>query len=195
MVALDAWKDPTLRSGFYLERGFDPALTDFTRMAFTETVEVAGLAPSPSVTSDDDTDGLTRSREAFARLQNLECAIRRFIVRVMEAAFGAMWMERQLPTGMLDGWIAKRDKAMNDGQPAEPLINYADFTEYKAIIERRDNWSSVFKPVFGRPEDIRESFQRMFPLRIATMHARLITSDDELLLMVETRRILRAIEH
>lgn len=83
---------------------------------------------------------------------------------------------------------------MKDGCPEEPLINYADFTEYKAIIERRDNWSAVFKSVFGRPEDIRESFQRMFPVRIATMHARLITSDDELLLLVETRRILRAIK-
>lgn len=35
-------------------------------------------------------------------------------------------------------------------------------------------WNAVFKPVFGRPEDVRESFQRLFPVRIATMHARLV---------------------
>lgn len=194
ITLVDAWQDPILRSGFYRERGFDPALTDFTREGFAEAVEAAGLMAAPADDSgDEEAEGLARSREAFARLQELERAIRRFIMRVMEAAFGPDWMGRQLPAGMLDAWTAKRDKAVQDGLPAEPLINYADFTEYKAIIERRDNWSTVFKPVFGRAEDVRESFQRMFPLRIATMHARLITSDDELLLLVETSRIMRAI--
>ena len=51
----------------------------------------------------------------------------------------------------------------------------------------------MFKPVFGRAEDVRESFQRLFPVRITTMHARLITRDDELLLLVETKRVLKAI--
>lgn len=51
----------------------------------------------------------------------------------------------------------------------------------------------MFRPVFGRAEDVRESFQRLFPIRIATMHARLVTLDDELLLRVETRRVLKAI--
>ncbi len=191
---VDEWQDPILRSGYYRERGFDPALTDFTREGFAEAVGAAGLTEAHAAEVDaEEAEGLARSREAFARLQELERAIRQFIVRAMEAAFGPDWMRRQLPAGMLDAWTAKRDKAVQDGLTAEPLINYADFTEYKAIIERRDNWSMVFKPVFGRAEDVRESFQRMFPLRIATMHARLITSDDELLLLVETRRIKRAI--
>ena len=191
---IDAWQDPFLRSAYYRERGFDAALTDFTREGFAEAVEAAGLTEAPfDKIDDEEAEGLVRSREAFARLQELERAIRQFIMRTMEAAFGPDWMRRQLPAGMLDAWTAKRDKAVQDGLAAEPLINYADFTEYKAIIERRDNWSTVFKPIFGRAEDVRESFQRMFPLRIATMHARLITSDDELLLLIETRRIMRAI--
>lgn len=48
-------------------------------------------------------------------------------------------------------------------------------------------------PVHLPFEDSGESFQ--FPLRIATTHARLIKSDDELLLLVEMRRTLRAIGH
>jgi len=35
----------------------------------------------------------------------------------------------------------------------------------------------------------------MFPIRIATMHARIVTLDDELLLRVETKRVLKAIGH
>ena len=135
-----------------------------------------------------------RARQAFDHLQRFEIAIREFIERIMQAAFGDRWMRQQLPANMLESWIDKRDKAVKAGCAEEPLINYADFTDYRAIIERRDNWTTVFKPIFGREEDVRESFQRLFPVRIATMHARLITQDDELLLLVETKRILKAIK-
>lgn len=84
-------------------------------------------------------------------------------------------------------------QAVKGGQPEQPLIDYADFADYRQIIERKDNWNTVFKPVFGRAEDVRESFQRLFPVRIATMHARIVTQDDELLLVVETKRVLKAI--
>lgn len=186
--------DTVLRSGLYVERGFDPALTDFTPLAFDTTLRVAGLREPESVESDNDQEeGFARAKEAFDRLQRFEVALRRFIERVMQTAFGDDWMRRQLPANMLDNWVDKRNKAVNAGHAEQPLINYADFTDYRAIIERKDNWNIVFKPVFGRPEDVRESFQRLFPVRIATMHARLITRDDELLLLVETKRVLKTI--
>jgi hypothetical protein len=49
----------------------------------------------------------------------------------------------------------------------------------------------VFEPFFRRLEDVRESFQRLHPIRLDTMHARPITQDDELLLYVEARRLAR----
>jgi hypothetical protein len=102
-------------------------------------------------------------------------------------------MKQRLPSAMRDSWIEKKDKAVGAGNPEFPLIDYADFTDYKVIIERRDNWDAVFKAVFGRIEDVRESFQRLFHVRIAIMHARPISQDDELLLRVETKRVLKAI--
>ena len=57
-----------------------------------------------------------------------------------------------------------------------------------------DKWS-VFKPFFGRKEDVRESFQRLCPVRVATMHARQITQDDALLLYLETRRLWNVSDH
>jgi hypothetical protein len=72
-------------------------------------------------------------------------------------------------------------------------IAYADFTDYEPIISRKDNWNDVFKLVFNQPESLRESLQRLYPVRLATMHARLITQDDQLLLYIETKRILKAI--
>lgn len=186
--------DPVLRSGYYVERGFNPGLIDFTPAAFDESLRIAGLREAKAAESaDEQEDGLTRAKEAFDQLRRLEVALRRFIEKVMQPAFGDDWVKRQLPANMLDTWIDKRDKAVKAGQAEQPLIDYADFTDYRAIIERKDNWNKVFKPVFGRAEDMRESFQRLFPVRIATMHARLITLDDELLLLVETRRVLKAI--
>jgi hypothetical protein len=190
----DALIDPVLRSGFYVEQGFDSDLTDFTPVAFDESLRIAGLRDAElaeRVDAHEDCD--ERASRAFDLLRRFEVALRHFIVQAMQNAFGDDWMKRQLPQKMLETWIDKRDKALNAGYAEQPLIDYADFTDYKPIIERKDNWNKVFKPVFGRAEDVRESFQRLFPVRITTMHSRLITRDDELLLLVETKRVLRAI--
>jgi hypothetical protein len=40
----------------------------------------------------------------------------------------------------------------------------------------------VFERVFDRRENVQESFERLFPIRILTMHSRFITLDDELYL-------------
>lgn len=73
------------------------------------------------------------------------------------------------------------------------LIAYADFSDYVPIVTRRDNWNDVFAPIFGRKESFQESFQRLYLIRICTMHARMISQDDELYLYVETKRILTSI--
>jgi hypothetical protein len=193
----EAWSDRPARLSLYRERGLDPELTNFPPEAFDEAVELVGLRVSPVVSPDEPAEdqGTARSVRAFEALLKLERALRRFIADAMEAEFGADWMKHQIPGEMLEEWRSKQVKAMEAGQPECSLIEYADFTQYKTIIERRDNWARVFKAVFRRQDDIRESFQRMFPLRIATMHARPIEHDDELLLMVETRRLLKAISN
>ena len=193
----EAWSDRPARLSLYRERGLDPELTNFPPEAFDEAVELVGLRGSLDVSPDElaDDELTARSMRAFGALLRLEQAFRRFIADAMEAEFGADWMKRQLPGGMFEEWRSKQVKAMDAGQPECPLIEYADFTQYKAIIERNDNWVRVFKRVFRRQDDVRESFQRLFPLRIATMHARPIEHDDELLLMVETRRLLKVISN
>jgi hypothetical protein len=190
--------DPDRRSQLYVERGFDSALTDFSEAAFAESLSIAGLVETTSKVVDEQQlneleMGLQRNLRAFGHLQRFEIEVRQFIVAAMHAAFGDTWIKRQTPPGMLDGWKEKKQKAMEAGDTDRPLIEYADFTDYKAIIERSDNWKQVFARIFRRQEDVRESFQRLFPVRIATMHARINTLEDEMLLIVETKRILKAI--
>jgi hypothetical protein len=195
MPSSDVLTNPISRSEFYRAQGFNSDLTDFTSPAFYDGLRAGGLRSDEQAEDlDDDEDGFKRADEVFAKLLRFETALRRFIEDVMEKEFGPKWMKQQLPSNMLASWEEKKEKAINAGHPEFPLIDYADFSDYKMIIEKRDNWDRVFKHVFGRSEDVRESFQRLFPIRIATMHARLITNDDELLLHVEIKRVLKAID-
>ncbi|MDX1170682.1 hypothetical protein GOL87_27620 [Sinorhizobium medicae] len=182
--------DPSARLALYDGLGFNANLTHFTEEAYQETVQIAGLAVIEDLETVEEDEGMGRNSRAYESLLRFEREIRAFIVAVMTARFGARWMKQQLPNGMLDRWMEKRETDIQHGAEAAPLIEYADFTDYKAIIERGDNWTKVFQPIFGRKEDVRESFQRLFPVRIATMHARIITLDDDLILRAETTRVL-----
>ena len=196
--------DIEARTTFYRDQGLDPYLTAFPAAAFRQGLSIAGLseAPPPLATSyfteadEQETDeevGFQRTNSAHDRLLRFETQIRRFIDERMKAAFGEHWIKHRVPGEMRKSWQDKRQKAQDNGGKNWSLIAYADFTDYETIITRNDNWSAVFKSVFDRPELVRESFQRLYPIRLCTMHARIITQDDELYLHVETMRLLKAI--
>jgi hypothetical protein len=94
---------------------------------------------------------------------------------------------------MYERWLEKQRKAHQAGAAARPVIAYADFTDYEPLICKRDNWNELFGMFFVRPESVRESFQRLYPIRVDTMHARPVTHDDVLLLYVEARRLMKMI--
>lgn len=198
MPSSDILLDPISRSKFYREQGFNPDLTNFTSSAFYGGLRAGGLSSDEEDKDVNDVenveDGFDRAENAFAILHRFEIKLRRFIEDVMEKEFGSKWMKQQLPPTMLTSWKDKKEKSIKAGHLEFPLIDYADFSEYKIIIAKQDNWDRVFKHIFGRKEDVLESFQRLFPIRIATMHAHMITNDDELLLQVETKRVLKAID-
>ena len=195
--------DPLARHGFYRDLGFNEALTSFPLNAFNQGADFAGLAlpnvePSwehsaPDEDEEPAAEGLELNTKAYRVLFVLETRIRAFIARAMADAHGDLWIAHHIPGDIRQKWQEKQRKALDSGEPKRPLIAYADFTDYIQIIERRDNWNTVFKQIFQRKEDVRESFVRLFPIRLCTMHARPVTLDDELLLRAESRRLLRAI--
>jgi hypothetical protein len=193
--------DALSRSAFYAERGFDQCLTNFSDAAFQESMEIAGIIVEhqPSYegeTSDeliDDDEGVQRNGAAYIHLQRFETEIRKFIDERMTAAFGRDWIKHQVHGDIKRQWIERREKAQDSGETEWPLIAYADFTDYIRILTQGDNWEKVFKPVFRRVEFVREAFQRLYPIRISTMHSRIITKDDALYMIVEIRRIRSAI--
>lgn len=198
--------DPLTRTEFYLARGLDPALTAFPTNTFLESTTFAGLRPNPhsiansneskeGVSTPDSVEAsLIRTNAAHHILMRFETRVRGFINERMTATFGPKWVKQRMPSTIRQAWEEKREKARETGEQELTLIAYADFTDYVAIITRNDNWESVFKTVFRRQTLVQESFQRLYPIRICTMHARLITQDDELYLLVETKRLLKAID-
>ena len=196
--------DAPVRSGFYLERGLDPDLTYYPAIAFDQAITNAGVkrAPPPYIRAyahaddqrSDQDAGFERTNTAHDRLQRFESQLRAFIDQRMTAIVGENWIKQRVPGPMCQQWKAKQEKALDGGEPKHPLIAYADFTDYVGIIVRRDNWDQVFASVFRRKSLVQESLQRLYPIRVCTMHARIITQDDELYLHAETKRLLSAMD-
>lgn len=193
------------RSDFYASLGFNRSLTDFPAPAFQESLGIAGLrreppsivnlygAPIPPSDDKEEEEGFERTNTAHDWLLRLETQLRAFIDEAMTRAFGPTWPRHRLPNGIYDRWQEKKQAAEKIGARERPLIAYADFTDYERVICKSDNWRELFGAYFERQESVRESFQRLHPIRLDTMHARPITQDDELLLYVETRRLVKVI--
>ena len=201
----EIFDDLFARTSFYTEHGLNPALTEFPNSAFDQIVTTTGLkgtpAPvalgynfKPAAEETEEESAFERTNEAHDSLQRLETQLRRFIDERMKAAFGTDWMTQQVPSDMKEEWTQKRETASKHGEREWPLISYADFTDYERIMTRKDNWEKVFKEFFRSKPSIQESFQRLYPIRRCTMHARLITEVDELYLLVETKRIWEAMK-
>lgn len=201
--SITTFDDMERRRAFYVERGLDTAITDLPEPAFAQSADLAGLTiqppslvnlygqPVPPSTNPAEEEGFTRANRAHDWLFRLETHIRRFIDEHMSVAFGPDWPRHRLPNGLFDQWEVKRQKALSSGRPEQRLIAYADFTDYHLVICKRDNWREVFSHHFVREESVRESFQRLFPIRIAVSHGSFITQDDEIYLYAETTRLAR----
>jgi hypothetical protein len=195
----DIFRDAVERRGFYVDKGFDLRLTDFPVRAFREGIAIAGIydGPSPAevanVPLEHQEDGFRRTNAAHDRLQRFETRVREFISERMTAYFGPDWIKHNVSGEMREQWQRKRETGRANGEHDWPLLTYADFTDYAQIITRRDNWEAVFRSFFRRREFVLEAFQRLYPVRICTMHSRIVTPDDELYLYVETKRFLAAI--
>lgn len=192
------------RSDLYESRGFDTGLTEFPNPAFEGALSEAGLwEPVPDIEivpalylpapSEQEEPGFARTNRAHDHLQRFEAHVRQFIEKQMCEVFGDNWIKHRVPHDFRKRWKDNQDKARDNGAEVFPLIEYADFTDYEIIIVRGDNWNDVFQSIFRRKESVRESWQRLYPIRLATMHARMISQDDELYLVAEVKRILKAV--
>jgi hypothetical protein len=188
------FEDVAARVTFYEGLGLNRQLTAFPEEAFDESAALAGLMQDIPAADPDEEAVFKRNNAAHDRLQRFEAHVRRFIDERMRAAFGDSWIKHRVHGDIRERWRDKKEKAVARGERELSLLMYADFMDYEPIITRDDNWKTVFEAYFRRKEFIRESFQRLHPVRNCTMHARPITSDDKVFLFFEIMRFLKAIE-
>jgi len=204
-LSQDVIESISARTTLYESLGFDTGLTDFPNAAFNDALSIARLRePIPDIvivpdvvipaTSSADEPGFERTNRAHNHLQRFEAHLRVFIDTEMRSQYGESWIKHRVPGDVRKKWLERREIAKDHGDESRPLIQYADFTDYETIIVRKDNWTGVFENVFRRKENVAESLRRLYPIRLATMHARLVSQDDELYLAAEVTRILKAID-
>jgi hypothetical protein len=196
--------DPVARIDFYVDRGFNSALTDFPEPAFHQFLEDAGLdgegldlevfgqVIQPSADPEEEV-GLQRTNKCHDRLQRFERQLRQFIDDAMTAQYGPDWPRKRLAPKLYEDWEFKKRRAESNGIVLT-LIEVADFTDYETIICKQDHWREVFEFRFKKKESVRESLQRLQPIRLAAMHARIVTKEDELFLIAEVVRLFSAIK-
>lgn len=196
--------DPVARTDFYVTRGFNTALTDFPEAAYHQTLDLAGLdgerlnlelygsVVRPSIDTNEEA-GLQRTNKCHDWLQRFERRLRQFINDAMTAQYGSTWPKKRLDPKLYEKWEDKKQRAESSGTILT-FIEVADFTDYEMIICKQDHWREVFESRFKRKESVRESFQRLHPIRLAAMHARIVTKEDELYLYAEVVRLLSAIK-
>lgn len=191
--------DEDARTTFYEKRGLNLDLAALPYPAFQQSLEVAGLYKSgmspvhPNKGLDEEEDaGLERTNRAHEELLYFEIQLRQFIEKHMEEAFGPNWIKHHVPGQIEAEWKNKRDDANRKRRPPMQLIDYANFTDYVQIITCRDNWRKVFQCIFVSKESVLESFQRLYPIRNCTMHARPLNQYDELYLSAEITRLQKS---
>lgn len=195
--------DPVARTEFYIDRGFNQSLTDFPDTAFHQSLDLAGLGAESldlalygeviPQSGNSEEVGLQRTNRCHDRLQRFERRLRQFIDKEMTAQYGPKWPRRLAPE-TFEKWEFKKQRAENESNGAIfSFIDFADFTDYETIICRQDHWREIFGKRLKRKESVRESLQRLQPIRIATMHSRIVTKEDELYLVAEILRLIGAI--
>ncbi|MFA7403388.1 MAG: Swt1 family HEPN domain-containing protein, partial [Pelobacteraceae bacterium] len=181
------------------DRGFNLLLTDFPEPAFYQVLERSGLEDidldqfktAPVKQDDSEEAGLQRANKCHDRIQRFERQLRQFIDKEMTRQYGSNWPKRRLQRNKFDEWQFKKQRAERNGEIIS-FIDMADFTDYELIICKADHWREVFQTRFTTKESVRESLQRLYPIRIATMHSCIVTKEDELYLVAEVTRLTRS---
>jgi hypothetical protein len=194
-------RDPDLRLKFYTEQGLRVELRDTPGNVLSECeAQVAQPQAVTTVLTPFSfrmlviTEGDERNVAAYRAIRELEKKLRAVISSEMTRVYGKNWIKSNLKPHMRDSWIEKQERAVQQGRPKDPLIEYADFTDYEQIITGNAAWEAIFKPLFGRKEDIKESFQRLGPSRVALSHARDVLEMDLLLIALEGSRLMKGLD-
>jgi hypothetical protein len=119
--------------------------------------------------------------EIFTILYKIETALRELIIEALSRIEGQKWYKRCLPGDILEKY--REDLQFEKQIPWTQFVQhnpiyYLDFSDLRKIIERSDNWTRAFQPIFSRKEIVVSTLSEIEPIRNKIAHNRKATSTD-----------------
>lgn len=135
----------------------------------------------------------------YSILQNLEQFLRDSIVFLLKEHYGSQWWKAGIPQDVRQNCEHRKEK----GEAAYPwlgdadysLIAYADFSDYGKIIERKDNWNQVFKPIIRKKEAFIVKLRELEPIRNAIAHSRPLNDTQLSTLILYAQHIKKTLQN
>jgi len=119
--------------------------------------------------------------QIFKLLYWIEVGLRELIIDSLATNSGPFWWKSRLPSDVLDNFRKGRTYETgiiwNKMLPHHPIY-YIEFPDLQKVITRSDNWSEVFRPIFGRKDMIAATLSQLEPVRNKIAHNRKATPDD-----------------
>lgn len=181
----EAVDDAMLASGLRIARGFDLRLASLPMALVGHIFVPFGMVPGALPEADPD------ELDAVIALmfRQLERKLRAFIDRSMKAIVGERWIRQRVHRNIREEWERRRQADVDASRTPGELFDYADFGDYRGIIEQGENWRDVFQPIFKVKTAIGETLSRLSVIRNPVAHVRPLTVEDLLTLRVEGRRL------
>jgi len=132
--------------------------------------------------------------DEYIRLYYLEKTLRRIVVEQLSKIDEKWWL-RRVPEEIRQYAERRKREEMEKlvrTQDFHPIW-YVDFTDYVAIITRRDNWNEVFKSIFRNKEHFKAAIEMLSPIRNKIAHMRPLSEREITNLIALSEDILVAI--
>ena len=133
---------------------------------------------------------------SYETIFNLENSLRVFIVKELSSVSNNWIKERVPDPQMVEAWKERMDddnKRSGSSKQNASLIEYSDFYDLVTLIVNRGNWKKCFEKFFGNANVIQAKMYELVPIRNDIAHNRHLSEDNELMLRLYSKQILKLI--
>ncbi|WP_340290464.1 Swt1 family HEPN domain-containing protein [Sulfitobacter pontiacus] len=195
-VAFDEDQSPADREAAQIDAGLNAEVVAFPQNAYPHVLFSAGFelrieAVAP-VRTDRGEVGQYDPQHA-SLLGQIENRLRAVIETELQRIEGEAWLRRRVHGDLRKKWQDRKAAEHEQRGDSFPVLYYADFMELMHIIIEGRNWRDAFQRFFVSKEDFQVSMQRLAPVRNTIGHNRPLVRTDQLILLAEGTRILRAL--
>ena len=195
-VAFDENQSPEDREAAQIDAGLNAEVVAFPQDVYPQVLFSAGFELRFAAVAPVRTDGGQVGQydpQYASLLGEIENRLRDLIETELRRIEGEAWLLRRVHGDLRRKWQDRKAVEHELRGDSFPLLYYADFMELMHIICEGKNWKQALERLFVSKQDFQISMQRLAPVRNAIGHNRPLVRSDQLILLAEGTRILRAL--